>query len=209
MATWGTYFELGVKPEPNTPEAWAMLAIKAEIVYNGITQGGMEMNNPEFGTGTAKKVKEYQRTVLGLDDDGVVGPYTAHHLFKKRILVVEKTLSIEPGLLCKTKSLESSDDPACLSDDEHDRGPMQINKISHPQVSDSQCYFPPFAFTWAGTYLRAAYDGILTTTGKKDWDLALASYNVGWGGARTWDKNGRPRTATASTYVRVVRSRVC
>lgn len=208
MATWGTIFKLGVDPQPNTPEAWAMLAIKAELVYCGIPQGGMQMDNPSFGSGTDRKVKDFQSR-NGLIPDGHVGENTAHKLFKKRILQVEHTLGIEPGLLCKTKNLESSDDPACLSDDGNDRGPMQINRISHPQVTDQQCYFPPFCFVWSGKYLRAAYDGVLTSTGQHDWDLALASYNVGWGGARQWDRNGRPRASIASTYVRVVRSRVC
>lgn len=209
MATWGTYFKLGVDPLPNTPEAWAMLAIKAELVFNGIPQGGMKMADPQFGAGTKARVELFQKTVPGLDADGVVGPYTAHALFKKRILEVEKALQIQPGLLCKTKSLESSDDPACLSDNKDDRGPMQINRISHPQVLDQQCYFPPFCFTWSGHYLRSAYDGVLTTSGKKDWDLALASYNVGWAGARAWDRAGRPPGSVAGTYVRVVHSRVC
>lgn len=208
MGTWSTIYKLGTVAQPNTPEAWAILAIKAELVFNGIVQGGMQMDNPTFGTGTDKKVKDFQGR-NGLIQDGHVGPNTAHKLFKKRILQVEKTLEIEPGLLCKMKSLESSDDPACLSDDLHDRGPMQINKISHPQVSDRDCYFPPFCFVWAGKYVRAAYDGVLDQHGQKDWDLACASYNVGWGGARIWDRDGRPKTATAANYVRVVRNRVC
>jgi hypothetical protein len=209
MATWGTYFKLGFNPPKNTPEGWAMLAIKAEIVYNGIPQGGMEMDNPEFGVGTDRKIKEFQKITPGLEVDGIVGPWTAHALFKKRILTVERTLGIEPGLLCKVKSLESSDDPACLSANGDDRGPMQINRISHPQVTDQQCYFPPFCFTWSGKYLVDAYNGVLTADGQKDWDLALAAYNTGWGGARMWDRAGRPATATAATYVRVVRSRTC
>lgn len=209
MGTWSTYYELGVKAEATTPVGMAILAIKAELVFNGIPKYGMEMDSPTVGTGTVKAIRQFQNLIPGLVADGSVGPYTAHALFKKRILQVETTLGIERGLLCKVKSLESSDDPACLSDDKHDRGPMQINSISHPQVTDQQCYFPPFCFVWSGKYLRAAYEGVLTVDGKKNWDLALASYNVGWGGARTWDRNGRPHGTLAYGYVKMVRGRIC
>lgn len=209
MGTWSSYYELGTKAESNTPLGRGILAVKAELVFNGIPQYGMNMNTPEVGTGTVRAIEAFQKQIKGLDVDGVVGPWTSHALFKKRVLQVEHTLGLPAGLLCKLKSLESSDDPACLSDDEDDRGQVQINRKSHPQVSDSQAYFPPFAFTWAGQYLLAAYNGILTVDNKKDWDLALASYNVGWGGARKWDKDGRPRTATAAVYTRVVKGRTC
>jgi hypothetical protein len=209
MGTWSTYYEQGVKAEPNTPTGWAILAIKAELVFNGIPRYGMEMDSPEVGTGTVRAIRQFQHSIPGLAADGSVGPYTAHALFKKRILQVEKTLGVEPGLLCKVKSLESSDDPACLSADLHDRGPMQINSVSHPQVTDEQCYHPPFCFMWSGKYLRAAYEGVLTVAGKKDWTLALASYNVGWGGARKWDRDGRPSGTLAYGYVKMVRGRIC
>lgn len=209
MAVWKTYYQLGFDPPEKTPEAWAMLAIKTEIVYNGIPQGGMDTTDPTFGKGTDEKVREFQASQAGLDVDGIIGPWTAHRLFRKRVLEVEKKLALPQGMLCKLKSLESSDDPAALSDDKHDRGPVQINDLSHPQVSDKDCYNPSFCFLWAGQYLRSAYDGIRTVDGQKDWDLALASYNVGWGGARRWDRAGRPRTATAYNYVKVVKNRVC
>lgn len=209
MGVWDTYYQLGTKAEPNTPLGWGILAIKAELVFNGIPQYGMTMSTPEVGNGTVKAIEHFQGTVTGLEVDGIVGPWTSHALFKKRILQVETTLGLPGGLLCKLKSLESSDDPAALSADGNDRGQVQINRISHPQVTDQQSFFPPFAFTWAGNYLKAAYNGVLTTAGKKDWDLALASYNVGWAGARRWDQMGRPASAAAATYIRVVRSRIC
>jgi len=207
MGDWDQYFKLGMTGGFDRV-GWSILAIKAEIVYNGIAQGGLEMNNPEFGTGTDKKVKEFQK-LKGLEVDGIVGPNTAHQLWMKRAFFVEKKYNIPEHLLCRCKVLESSDDPAALSDDQHDRGLMQINSVSHPMVTDQLAFNPAFSIEWAGQYLKIAHDIL------GDWTLALAAYNVGTAGARKWDQAGRPKTNqdgtpnTAARYVQVVLTRKC
>jgi hypothetical protein len=213
--TWDTMFAEGLKPAPETREAWAMLGIKQELVYCGVRQGGLQMDSPEFGVGTTRCVKDFQRMNArdGLDVDGVVGPKTAHVLFRKRALEVEKKYLIQPTLLCKMRTLESSDDPACLSEDTNDRGLMQINKPAHPAVLDEMAYDPEYAIDWAGRYVITAYQMFLKEHPDYSrpalWDMACASYNVGTNGARKWDAAGRPPSSVASTYVRVVRSRTC
>jgi hypothetical protein len=213
--TWDTMFAEGFNPSPGTREAYAMIGIKHELVYCGVRQGGMELDNPEFGGGTTRAVKDFQRANPrdGLDVDGVVGPHTAHVLFRKRALDVEKKYLIQPTLLCKMRTLESADDPACLSQDGNDRGLMQINRPAHPSVLDEMAYNPAYSIDWAGRYVITAYNMFLKDHPDYSrpalWDMACASYNVGTGGARRWDALGRPPSSTASTYVRVVRSRTC
>lgn len=216
---WDTYFGEDTVPKEDR-HRWAMLAIKRELVYNGIPQGGMTMTNPDFGAGTTKAIKLFQtRNPACGDVDGVVGPKTAHELFKKRIRAAEVMYGVEPQLLCKNQSLESTNDPACLSPDRQDRGLQQINKKYHPDVTDEMAYDPAFAVGYGARYLSDAHAMF-----KKEfpgaseeflWDLALASYNVGTGPARTWGKAGRPEknadgtVSVAWRYVHVVRSRKC
>jgi len=214
--TWDYYFEYGMEGAPGTREAFAIVGIKHELVYNGVPASMMQLDVPDFGSGTRSAVKQFQRNAPrgdSLDVDGIVGPMTAHSLFRKRALAVEKLYLIEPTLLCKMRTLESADDPACVSLNGDDRGLMQINRPAHPQVTDEQAWNPAFAMDWAGRYLITAYNMFLKEhpdyTRSALWDMACASYNVGTGGARTWDKAGRPPSSTASTYVRVVRSRTC
>jgi len=214
---WDTIFRLGCDL-PEDRHEWAMLGIKAELVYNGIPQGGMEMDNPEFGVGTRSKVIAFQKS-KGLTPDGEVGPITAHELFKKRILAAEKQYRIEPGLLCKNQKLESGNDPASLSPDGEDRGLQQINRRWHPEVTDRMAWDPEFAIGYGARYLANAYaifrKEFPAASEEFVWDLALASYNVGTGPARTWGKAGRPqfgadgKVITAWQYVMVVRRQKC
>lgn len=209
MAAWTQYYKLGLKGG-NDPVGWAILAIKAEVVYNGIPQGGLEMSTPEYGTGTEKKVKEFQTKYGGLEVDGIVGPKTAHALWMKRTKFTQVKYNIPGNILCKTKTLESQDDPAAIgSVDPHDRGLMQINSVSHPTVTDQMAFMPSFAIEWAGQYFNLAFLIL------GDWTLATVSYNVGTAGARAWDKAGRPKfkadgtPTTAAKYLEVVTKQVC
>jgi hypothetical protein len=209
-------FESGLSAKPGTVLGYAICAIKRELVYNGVPGNIMQLDVPTIGSGTVTSIKRFQANAPrsdALDVDGVVGPLTAHSLFRKRALAMETLYRIEATLLCKMRTLESADDPACLSQDGNDRGLMQINRPAHPQVADSQAYDPAFAMDWAARYLVTAYNMFSAEhpdySRRALWDMACASYNVGTGGARTWDKAGRPPSSTASTYVRVVRARTC
>jgi soluble lytic murein transglycosylase-like protein len=207
VGNWDVIYKNGTKGGEDRI-GWGILSIKEELVYNGIEQGGMEMDNPTYGVGTAAKVKLFQKNNK-LAADGEVGPNTAHALYKKRTLATEKKYGIEPGLLCKLKNLESADFPSCLGHDGTDRGQLQINKPSHPEVTDKQAFNFPFAIEFAAKLLSGHYK----TFG--NWDDALAAYNLGAGGCRKWIAAGRPQTNadgtphTAAQYIRVVRKRVC
>lgn len=211
--TWDTYFEAGVMATPGSRIAFAIVSVKHELVYNGQPVGGMNLDVPEVGAGTVKAIKAFQKA-HGLVVDGSAGPATCLVLWRKRCIAEATRVGAPKMLLAQQKSLESADDPACVSLNGDDRGLAQINRIYHGvAMPDSKAFTASLALPWQADYMRQAYDGVLTTKGKKDWDLALASYNVGWAGARAWDRAGRPnvdpdgRPNVAARYVRVVKSR--
>jgi hypothetical protein len=204
--TWDVFFANGLRAPHDSRVGWAVLSIKFELVFNGVPQGGMEMGVASIGQGTDRAIKTFQQR-NALEVDGVVGPKTAKVLIRKRAKLEANRVHAPDMLIAQQLELESADDFACVSANMEDRGPAQINGRWHPEVSDSSAYDVTFCVRWQADYMREAYDGVLTVNGKKDWDLALAAYNVGWAAARAWDKAGRPKTTTAGQYVAAVHSR--
>lgn len=210
--TWDVMFEAPLRAPIGSRVGLAIVSVKHELVFNGIPVGGMNLDVPEIGSGTERAISLFQKR-NGLVVDGSCGPKTALVLMRKRSIEEALRIGAPRMLVAQQKSLESVDDFACVSENEEDRGPSQINKRFHPEVTDAKAYTVSFCLHWQADYLREAYDDVLTTKGKRDWDLALAAYNVGWGPARKWDEAGRPVTNpdgkpnVAAQYVRVVKSR--
>lgn len=85
---------------------------------------------------------------------------------------------INPSLLAAMLFQESSFDPTRIGDtDPNDVGIAQINLPSHPNVTREQALDPTFAIPWAARYLSDSMGQF------NDINRALASYNVGRGGA--------------------------
>lgn len=201
MGAWTSAYRRGDTATAGTPRAYGILAIKAELVYRGFA--GMAVESTTFGRGTDRAVRKFQK-IMGLAVDGIVGPNTARALFRKRVSEIEAAFGIPDHLLCKLKSLESSNDPGATGwVDPQDRGLYQINEGFHPEVTDDLAFDPDYAGRWTGRALRAAFNTF------KDWDVAIASHNVGTGGATEWQKAGKPAGTRAAEYVHLVRNAPC
>lgn len=217
MSVWVTYYH---RTQPltwgnNDPYGFACVSIKRELHwlgYNG-TSGDIAPNKQVIGLQADEAIRDFQRDNK-LEVDGVVGPNTARVLYRKRALEVEKKYNIPDNLVCKQKTLESSNDPAAIGMSGADIGLMQINVIYHPGVSVAQAIDGAFALDFGASYLRSQYDNI------RDWDGALAAYNQGAFYATQWVKAGKPASgghitasgtdlyAVATKYVELVRKQL-
>lgn len=209
LGTWDYIFKQGLEAPVGTPLAYAILSLKEELGFNGIDVSTLNMESPRIGLGTADRIKRFQ-VAHNLYADGQAGPNTLKVLLRKRCNAAEHTYGLEPMIIAKMVELESSDDLNCTSIDLHDRGTCQINSIAHPQVVNSQAYNAKFSIDWMGRYERDALARF------HDVDVAIAAYNVGFGGADKWQKAGKPKLwlengvwvrPTADLYVAVVRKR--
>lgn len=144
-----------------------------------------------FGPSTSEATKDFQETVpekVGVAD-GVVGPKTCRALFLPDV----KTWCEDAGfarwqLVCGIIANESNWDPGAVGySDQSDLGLAQINGRSHPTITEAERLQPLRAVTFVREYLLNSlevFDG-----NERD---AVASYNLGVGGARSWIKVGRP-----------------
>jgi hypothetical protein len=74
--TWDVYFSKPLDPPPGDRVGMAAVGIKHELVYNGVPQSGMDLDDPTFGSGTDAAIRKFQQS-HGLTVDGSVGPNTA------------------------------------------------------------------------------------------------------------------------------------
>lgn len=205
--TWDVFYEGGLQAPVGSRVGLAIVSVKHELVYNGVPVGGMNLDVPDIGTGTVNAIRRFQ-SQHGLEVDGSCGPKTATVLFRKRAVAEAARVGAPKMLLAQQKSLESADDPACVSAgptaDPHkrDRGLAQINAFYHGEVMpDEKAFTASLALAWQATYMLEAFKGL------GDWIVALAAYNVGWAEARKWAAAGRPKGTIAGQYVAAVLSR--
>jgi hypothetical protein len=120
---------------------------------------------------------------------GGVGPETAKALFLHDVKVRSTAVGFEDWrAVCGIISSESSFDPGAVGYlDPDDLGLAQINGRSHPDMTEQQRLQPIPSIGFVATYLKNAMD----TFGGNERD-AIASYNLGAGGTRTWIRAGRP-----------------
>lgn len=157
-------------------------------------------NDGVFGPVTKRAVKQFQE-LAGTTADGVVGPNTSKLLLfpdlRRRVNVFRsyrpKTADLlTPVLVCGVISHESNWDAGAVGYlDERDVGLAQINAEAHPEWSEEERLDPELSFEFVSNYLHNAliYFDL-------DLNLAIASYNLGLGGATTWDNKGRPNPYT-------------
>jgi soluble lytic murein transglycosylase-like protein len=195
--------------------AYGCRAVKRALTAQGFVVAKMDSEKPVIGSQAEEAIRAFQRSKK-LTVDGIVGPQSARALFDHYIRIAEKDQGIPDRLACRKLALESNFDPACLGADGSDKGIAQINEVH--KLAPEQVFEPAFAIPWAARYLRGHYDAL------RDWDAALASYNMGRGAAREWQGAGKPATGGrtikvggkeyglyewATLYVRAVRSRPC
>jgi len=149
-----------------------------------------------LGPVTSKAIFDYQKKV-GEYVDGVIGPKTSKSLLLPDLQkTVRNYQTAYPGhteitwvIVCGIISNESGWDAGAVGYvDDEDLGLAQINGPSHPQYSEAQRLDPMVAFPFVFNYLRESLDYVSIVT----IDDAIASYNLGVGGASNWIKAGRP-----------------
>lgn len=186
-----------------------VLAVKKELQYNGFGSA-IDLSNNRFGMATYRATKRFQE-IEGIGVDGVIGQTTARHLFRKRASGLEARWSVPDGLLQRLKTLESANDPSAYGyTDADDHGLVQINLRIHTNVTLEEALDPFYALQYAANAVTGAFAKF------NDWDVAVASWNVGVGGATSWLSAGKPSTggtaglpdlySRATQYIALVRS---
>lgn len=211
MSAWHSVYKFGLKAPSNTLYAYAIEGIKNELAYNGF-KGSMVLDTPTFGDAARNQAIAFQKSV-GIAADGEIGPTTARFLFRKRAHAVEDKYGIPRDLLNRQKTLESNNDPAAIGQvDPNDTGLMQIHLPFFPGVTVEDAVNPAYSIDWGGKKLSSDYQSV-----GKDWDGALAAYNIGLFYAIQWVKKGKPTSGgpissngtdlftTASNYVKYVK----
>jgi len=149
-----------------------------------------------LGPVTSKAISDYQAKA-GEHVDGVIGPKTSKSLLLPDLQkVVRNYRTAYPGhdeitwiIICGIITNESAWDAGAVGAvDDEDLGLAQINGPSHTQYTEAQRLDPMVAFPFVFNYLRESLDYVSIVT----IDDAIASYNLGVGGATNWIKAGRP-----------------
>lgn len=179
------YYHYGMEV-PNDRVAAGIVAFKRALIDNGYVKG-IVPDLAIFGSAMRNRTVAFQEH-NGLTPDGIIGPTTARFLFRKYTFADEAAENIPNHLLGRLGFTESSHDPVAQGfEDPEDEGWAQINLPSHPQVTREQAWTPSFAIPFAGTLLGNFYAGVV-----RDWDGAVASFNVGQTYAAKWVKAGKP-----------------
>lgn len=148
-----------------------------------------------LGPVTSKAIIEFQK-VRGLAPDGAIGATTSKALLLNDLAkVVQQNWQMYPGttaisqtILCGLVTQESGWDAGAVGYvDDHDFGLMQISGDNH-DYTEEQRLDPMVAFQFAFDYLRNSINDYRIVT----LDDAIASYNLGIGGASKWITAGRP-----------------
>jgi soluble lytic murein transglycosylase-like protein len=139
--------------------------------------------NPE----THDAVVRTQR-LLQIADDGQVGKVTMKAMLIPIIKATAKQTGCPWEVAVGILQNEGGWDPGAVGRvDPEDWGLAQISHKAHPTLAFSDAYCPSYAVRFVcgtiGKRLRT-FDGNIRD--------AIASYNLGEGGARTWIKAGRP-----------------
>lgn len=177
-----------------------ILALKREYMYNGHDPKAEKWSyNNLYGDQFAPLIAQFQRDNGLLPPTytpGVIGPTVAGVLLRKRLVEQQNLYRIPDNWLAKMVSLESNNDPCALGWIDHrDRGLLQISSFYHSEVTDAQAFDPAFAIPWGARNLSNAY-----YTSYHDWEVAVASHNVGSYGANQWLLAGKPKTGGIDAF---------
>lgn len=203
---------IGKVVDPANPDQRAVkAAVKAYQSALNRRMGTKLLVDGILGPVTGKVIVDFQKS-RGEVADGVIGPKTSKAmLFPDLSTVVVAQQKAYPGnavitpvVVCGLITQESGWDAGAVGYvDDKDLGLAQINGPSHPEYTEAQRLDPIVAFTFVFGYLRTSLvnDKIETI------DDAIASYNLGIGGATSWIKAGRPDvwTPTPTSAPRKVR----
>lgn len=163
-----------------------------------------------YGPKTAAGVTIWQRS-MGLVADGVYGPASARAMFApaldsfaRQIATSGSTATVIARIGRGTIAYESGYDPGAVGvTTPVDLGLAQLNGPSHPAMTVDDRLDPLTSLRYATSLIASNLDAM--SGNERD---AIAAYNLGVGGARSWVRAGRPdvwtRTVdgnTRTTYV--------
>lgn len=205
----GPYYYLGsgkLNPSTNPDNGAVRGAVKAYQralnrrlgLANAIIVDGI------FGTQTEWAVTKFQTTRELTPIWGGIGPETSKAILYPDLvrLVLSSDTNVTEEVVSGIIRHESNWDAGAVGYiDPSDLGLAQINGVAHPELSDSERLMPYTAFNFVINYLDNALDSL--NGNLRD---AIASYNLGLGGARRWIDQGRPEwyTPQGSTTARNV-----
>lgn len=175
--------------------------INAQLLIDGI-----------FGDKTSEAVFTFQQAHPECGTPwGGIGPQTSEALLRpdvEKAVTNAHTFGINPlvtsTIVSGTIRHESLWDAGAVGyADPNDLGLAQINGVAHPDYSINERLTPLIAYDFVIDY----YDAALGRFSNNVRD-AVASYNLGAGGTRTWISQGRPDwfTPTGSTTPRNVKA---
>lgn len=210
----GPYYYLGTgkKPvgRPRTNDEYAVhLAVVAyqRALRRRLKLGSNILIDGVFGRQTSDYVLQFQNLHPEVGVWGGIGPDTSEALLKPDLINVVKNQAdnalITPQIVSGTIRHESLWDAGAVGYlDPTDLGLAQINGPSHPDLTVAQRLAPLTAFAFVVSYYEAAL--IRFDNNVRD---AIASYNLGAGGTRSWIADGRPDiwTPTGQTRPRNVK----
>lgn len=171
---------------------WALRSLKYELAYNGFA-GGMILDSPLLGDAADKSIRAFQ-TARQLVVDGKAGQRTLARLLEKRCKAAEGKYLLEPDICLRIVGHESSFDIGAIgSVDYLDRGCTQKHIFAGGSVNLSQATRPALAIPRLAAQLARLRDLF-------DLDTAVASWNVGEGGAEWWHDAGKPAHGSPSWW---------
>lgn len=144
---------------------------------------------------TEARLKVWQ-TRTSMSPDGIYGPASAKTMWRAdAIMAARRTDSTHPDLttmLLGHIGWESGWDPGAVgASTPQDLGLGQINGPAHPELNANDRLDPQTALPWMADFVDANLVAMAYNT--RD---AIAAYNLGVGGARSWIKAGRPDNYT-------------
>lgn len=150
----------------------------------GVTDDGL------FGTDTGAALKAWQAG-HSLEADGVYGPATAKAMFAPIARNIAGNVNSNPivsKLTVAHVGFESGWDPGAVGSVEpRDLGLGQINGPAHSDLTPQFRLTPRYALSFVANFVYDNLQAMLWI--ERD---AIAAYNLGVGGARSWVTAGRP-----------------
>lgn len=196
----GSFYRSPVAPMPmpglvgyKAVQASGSCDINSYSVYMGVRGIQRELGVTEdglFGDDTATALKAWQ-AAHSLEADGIFGPSSAKAMFTpvaSSIAASISTNSVVSRLTLAHVGFESGWDPGAVGYVEpRDLGLGQINGPAHADLTPQFRLTPRYALGFVANFVYDNLEAMLWN--ERD---AIAAYNLGVGGARSWVRAGRP-----------------
>lgn len=176
-----TFFDAG------TPHAYGVVEVKRGLKRRAAELGiaidpKFNSENYTFGAQAEALCIAVQQGLGVSPADGAVGPTTARAIFKIDLFNAAEAADVDRNLICKMVSLESNFDPAATNGP-YSNGTMDKGIVEKNGSQDDDSYFDVLKSL---KYIADRMAGAISKFGEVD--VAIASYNVGEGGAGYYKK---------------------